>query len=215
MYADKPGTYWYKPVWTRKKASSLGHIKDHLAQISALESRLGELAANGHEGNLESLKAKLDSLAELGQRLVGLELGGADKAVDMIKKMDTNLDSNLESRFRIQTEDLMHTILRVIPVRHHGEVFSDINGLYTVYRPWERHLRHTVPSGWYWPSGAGPTQHPAPAMTALVRTSSWISRKPILAAQHGAMWCLTAAQLRNRSVGLTSIPACLRQTSKP
>jgi hypothetical protein len=29
---------------------------------------------------------------------------------------------------RIQTEDLMHSILHVIPLCHHGEVFSDING---------------------------------------------------------------------------------------
>ena len=36
---------------------------------------------------------------------------------------------------------------------------------------------------------------------SLVRTSTWISRKPILAAQHGleaAMRCRTAARLRNR-----------------
>ncbi len=42
---------------------------------------------------------------------------------------------------------------------------------------------------------------PALAMTSLVLTSTWISRKPSLAAWHGweaAMWCRTAARLRNR-----------------
>jgi hypothetical protein len=36
-------------------------------------------------------------------------------------------------------------------------------------------LRHTVPSGWCWTSGAGPAPPPAPATTSLVRTSTWIS----------------------------------------
>ncbi len=45
-----------------------------------------------------------------------------------------------------------------------------------------------------------PHRPPAPAMTSLVQTSTWISRKPSLAARHGlegAMWCRTAARLRN------------------
>jgi hypothetical protein len=49
--------------------------------------------------------------------------------------------------------------------------------------------------------GRVPCRPPAPAMTSLVRTSTWISLKPILAAQHGleaTMWRLTAARLRNR-----------------
>ena len=60
-----------------------------------------------------------------------------------------------------------------------------------------------VPSGWCWTSGAGPAPPPAPAMTSLVRTSTWISRIPSLAARHldgleAAMWRQTAARLRNR-----------------
>jgi hypothetical protein len=61
---------------------------------------------------------------------------------------------------------------------------------------------------WCW-SHAAPLLAPAPAMTqiSLVQTSTWISRMPILAAQHcleAAMWRWT---VRNRSVGLTGIPA--------
>ncbi len=50
-----------------------------------------------------------------------------------------------------------------------------------------------------------------PAMTSLVWTSTWISRKPILAAQHGlqaAMWRRTADRLRNRPL-LESWPVSL------
>ncbi len=72
-------------------------------------------------------------------------------------------------------------------------------------------MRLAVPSGWCLTSGAGPAPPPAPAITSLVRTSTWISRKPIFAAQHGleaAMWRRTAARLRNRPL-LESCPVSL------
>ena len=62
-------------------------------------------------------------------------------------------------------------------------------------------MLRTVPSGWCQTFCAGPAAFPAPAMTSLVRTSTWISRKPMLAMKHGleaAMCRRTAAQLRNR-----------------
>ena len=72
-------------------------------------------------------------------------------------------------------------------------------GLYT--------LRKTFPThGTFWlmsDVGRDPAPPPAPAMTSLVRTSTWISRpgKPSLAARHGleaAIWRRTAARLKNR-----------------
>ena len=68
-------------------------------------------------------------------------------------------------------------------------------------------LRTTFPTpGTFWlmsdvGRGSRAAAPPAPAMTSLVRTSTWISRKPSLAARHGfeaAMWRITAARLRNR-----------------
>ncbi len=59
---------------------------------------------------------------------------------------------------------------------------------------------------------------PALAMMSLVQTSTWISWKPILAAQHcleAAMWSPTAALMRNRSLGLTGIPAGQRLVHWP
>jgi hypothetical protein len=54
--------------------------------------------------------------------------------------------------------------------------------------------KYVLPAGWCWTSGAGPAAPPAPAMTSLVLTSTWISRKLILAQQEtdleSSVWLL-------------------------
>ena len=103
------------------------------------------------------------------------------------------------------TEDLVHNKQHIIPLRYQREHMGGIDGLNKVYIHCVGHSRRVVPSGWWRTSGAGPAAPPAQAMISLVRASTWTrissSWKPRLAVQHcleAAMWCQTAARLRNR-----------------
>jgi hypothetical protein len=100
------------------------------------------------------------TLFELGMYLVSLERNG------------TNTGKQNSLNYEIRTVDLMHSILRAIPLRYQRVFHGDIYGYYKVHTHSILRSRRTVPSGCCRTTSADPAAPPAPARTSLVRTTT-------------------------------------------